>query len=453
MKQQITLSLLLLFGLIACRKEIVTGVDPYLQKVQAVLKDSVTISDYMELDFQRAVLSKVDSAGLYYLRIPFKCKKLANDFVIVKTTRSGEIQKGKIVHLEGNAVENGEGKVRRRTFDGAVCISSLDRKTIFSSAIKNGFIEELHRGTNNLRLDVVPEEDVLPEVVVIAYVNDYSYSISYWYMLESYFYDSYDFGGGGDGGYYGSSDGSGGYYDGGGGYYSGDGGSSDPYGGVQQEQPILIDYETQEQNPSIDIQKFINCFKSIPDAGSTCSIEIFADIPVDSDPYKVFDFESGSPGHTFLQIKKSNGNQSVIQNIGFYPKDGLKTIATNAPIDGKFVDNGSHEFNASLKMNLSSENLNSTLTEILYLATFIKYDIDNYNCTDFALDVFNKTRVNKLEIPLYDIPGNYPSTGTRMPQGLYNKLKQMKDGKDPEAVNITIGIEKGWVATSTGPCN
>ena len=59
----------------------------------------------------------------------------------------------------------------------------------------------------------------------------------------------------------------------------------------------------------------------------------------------------------------------------------------------------------------------------------------------------------KLDIPLYDIPGNVPSSGTRMPQGLYNKLQEMKVSGHPEAKNINIGFQKGWVARSTGPCN
>jgi hypothetical protein len=127
-------------------------------------------------------------------------------------------------------------------------------------------------------------------------------------------------------------------------------------------------------------------------------------------------------------------------------------MLTNAPIDGKFVDNGMHEFNASFKMNLSPQNFNSTLTEMLYLRN-MKYDIDNFNCTDWALNVFNKTRTDKLEIPLIDIPGNVPSSGSRTPQGLYLKLREMKNANHPEAANIDMMFMKGWTAYSDGPCN
>jgi hypothetical protein len=79
----------------------------------------------------------------------------------------------------------------------------------------------------------------------------------------------------------------------------------------------------------------------------------------------------------------------------------------------------------------------------------MQYDIDNYNCTDWALAVFNKQGYG-LDIPLYDIPGTYPSAGTSMPQGIYNKLQQMKNSGDPHADKIQIGFYKGYVTSSDG---
>jgi len=452
MKQLITITLILVVAMTSCKKATDQLSENYLQNVQAGLKDSTINSDFTQLDFSRAILSKVDSVQLYLLRIPFKGHNLRNDFVILKTSQSGQIQLGKFVHLEGNVSEYGEGVVKRRKFDGNITISSLNRQETLSSAVKDGFIEAYHKQNTALKTSVLQAPDVMPEIIVIAYVSSGGISFSDWVWLQSFFTNS---GGGGSwGGYYGSLDGgSGGSY-GGGGNSGGStgGGPTGGGGGISQEPPIMIDLEVQDENPTIDLQKFINCFNAIPDAGATCSIEIFADIPVDTDPNKLFDFTSGSPGHTFVNIRKSNGSQSVSQNIGFYPKTGWKTVLTNAPIDGKFVDNSNHEFNAGLKMSLTPADLTSTLTEILYLKNS-KYDIDNYNCTDWALSVFNKTRTNKLEIPLYDIPGNVPSTGTSTPQGLYNKLKQMKTANGPEAANINIDILKGWAGNSTGPCN
>jgi hypothetical protein len=441
----------LLVGLIAlssCQKELQQNNDDYISNIKASLKDSVSSQDYNKLDFTKAILSKSDSAGLYLLRIPFHGKELKNDFVLLQTSKTGQVQRGKIIHLEGARKEYDF----HITWNGSVEISSLNRKDILQSAITNGYIEAFHKTRADARLNSMMAPDVLPEIVVVAYISS-GVSYSDWVWLQSFFYQSMDYGSGGggggsyDGSYYGSLDGS---YSGGGGTYSG---STDPIGGVSTEPMMLVDKDTYADKSAIEIKNYIKCFDAVPDAGSTCSIEIFADIPVDADPTKLFDFNSGSPGHTFIQLKKSNGSKSVIQNIGFYPKTGWKVVLTNAPLDGKFVDDSQHEFNASLKMNLSPAVLRSALTEVLYLANFIKYDIDDYNCTDFALDVFNKCRSVKLEIPLYDIPGSYPSYGTSTPQGLYNQLKAMKNSNSPEAANINIGMVKGWVAASSGPCN
>src|SRR5690242_13870644 len=118
MKRIITLSLLFFVAFVSCQKESVSKNNRYLENVKAALKDSVSASDYTQFDFSRAVLSKVDSVQLYCLRIPLKGMKLEKDFVILKTSSWGKIEAGRIVHLEGNEVEYGEGAVKRRTFNG-----------------------------------------------------------------------------------------------------------------------------------------------------------------------------------------------------------------------------------------------------------------------------------------------------------------------------------------------
>jgi hypothetical protein len=58
-------------------------------------------SDFSNLDFSKAVLSKADSAGFYFLRVPFNERSIRNDFLPLQTNRIGGVKRGKILHLEG----------------------------------------------------------------------------------------------------------------------------------------------------------------------------------------------------------------------------------------------------------------------------------------------------------------------------------------------------------------
>lgn len=451
--------------LASCKKESNSPVPNggFPDKIKAALKDSLSENDFIQLDYSRAVATKIEKEKVILVRIPFSGKKIASNYVLVKADYDWGMLAGKIVEMEGEVNSaTRQSKVPAYKFQGEIIIQSLNRSQEIKSVIEDGIIKAFHQTAEPLSStsSVFPDPYiVLPEVVVVASYSsgDGGVSWSTWVSLMSFFND-YSIGGGGYYGSYdpsagdGSADGGGG---GGGGYTGGSGGGGSDTGDdpIFAEDAIYIDYETIEDKEAIDIQKYIDCFSAVPDAGAECSIEIFTDIPVDDDPNKLFNWDNQSPGHTFIQIMKVNGAQSAMQNIGFYPETDWKTILTPAPVDGKFVDNGEHEFNASFKMNVSATDFQSILTRVLYLARFVKYDIDEYNCTDWALDVFNDIRSDKLEIPKYDIPGGQAPGGTKTPQGLYNKLKQMKDSNHPEAGNITIGIFKGWVAYSQGPCN
>ena len=437
--------------LFSCKKEISqVNPDRFLENVKTDLKDSVNESDYSSLDFSEAVLNKVDSVGLYFLRVPFKGKSVATDFVMVNTDKEGKVKKGRIIHLEGKVNEFGEGIVKQRGFEGSISISALNRKVILNSPVDNGYITAFHLQQNTR--EQLMEANVMPEVVVVAYVST-GIDYSTWLWLNSLFYNyNYDTGGGAGGGsYYGSIDGGGGYYYGGGGggsYGDTDGGGST----VTEDKTMLIDVDTYVYKDPIDVEKYLKCFENIPDAGAKCEITIYTDIPVDSDPNKIFDFSTGSPGHTYIGIKKVNaaGDQSVLQYIGFYPKTGWKTIG-NFPTDAKFVDDGQHEYNASFDKTLRPDQLRSVISEIRSLE-HSSYDLDDFNCTDWALKVFNNQGY-KLSIPKYLVPGSIKADGVNTPQGVYNKLKEMKTTNAPNSDNIAIGFMKGWASNSNGPCN
>jgi hypothetical protein len=436
---------------------------PFIDNVKTSLRDSVSKSEYEALDFSKSLLWNVDSVNLHILRIPFKGKSLKDGFVLLQLNEDREIITGRLI----NIIEAPDNNLYTgKPFNGSIAISWLNGSTIIKSEVSNGYITAFHPSIGSLRSLVVPYEGhVLGEVVVVSYIhNESTPSYSFWINLSSLFAWSYESSGGGYSANYNfldgwsSSGGGGGYYGGGGGL-GGGGGSAGGVGESQlhedpaEDPAIKIDFEPVENKDAIEVEKYLKCFANIPDAGSTCSIEILSDIPVDKDPNVFFNWNTGSPGHTFLQIKKSSGSEIVSQNIGFYPEEGWKTLLTTAPVKGKFVDNGYHEFNASLKRDISADQLKDVLIKIENLSKFVKYDIDEYNCTDFALEVFNSVPFSKpLEIPKFNIPGGMAPNGTNTPQGLYQKLKSMRQAGE-EYTNITIPGVKGFVSSSNGPCN
>jgi hypothetical protein len=470
MKHFLSFMLLTLF-IVSCKKDglLFDNVGPYMAKVQAALKDSMQQASFSGLDFSKAIQSRINKDTIY-LRIPVKGKLLQNEFVLLQTNDYGIIARGRVISMNGSTQQD-----RPTNYNGSIIINSLSGEELVQSDIINGYITAFHPKmfkrqqqltgiTSSAALvEPAPVYEELPEVVVVGHrSSDGGMSYGSWMSFVGMYgggsggpNGGYS-GSGGTSGYYGSSDGYGGSssYGGGGGSTGGSGQPSGGGGGkAYQDPPMLIDFEEQADNAAIDIEKFLKCFDAILDAGSTSSITLSTDIPVDKDYRKLFDWGTGAPGHVFVTITKQNGTQRVSQNIGFYPKIREKVALTPAPVEGKFVNNAGHEFNAEFRMDLTPENLRRTLTHIRYLARFIKYDIDEYNCTDFAIDVFNASRVDKLDIPLYDIPGGITAAGSRTPNGLYYRLYEMVAQGHPEAKNITTGIIKGWAGGSSGPCN
>lgn len=438
MKHKFIYLFLLLAAMVSCKKEISNHTD-FLSHLKTELKDRMPAA-YSSLNMQEVVVTKMDSSENLIVRIGWNQQLFQNYFLLLEVTPSGQLIKGRRIGIQGNVDDHHQ-------FHGTIVAAALNGTVLRASEIVNGYIKILHGDASQRTHSLEDPYRDLPEVVVTGYYpSSGGINWSTWYSLVSLFMDdNYTSTGGG-------------YYSSGAILYStidGGGGSGgiDNGGGIP-DQPIYIDYENQYANEAIDLEKYMKCFTAIPDAGASGSIEIFSDIPVDGDPSQFFDWSNGSPGHTFIQLRKWNGTQLVSQNIGFYPQSGWKTAMTPAPIDGKWVDNQGHSFNASYIVNLSAAQVQTAVTRILYLSHFVKYDIDDYNCTDWALDVFNATvsPAQELDIPRYAIPGGQAPNGTSTPNGLYRKLEELKNAGGTEAPSINIPL-LGIVGQSHGACD
>ena len=353
---------------------------------------------------------------------------------MLKSDNIGNIINAKIVHVERN-------KNKKIDADVAVVASSLDRKNVRylknlykkSKSSSNKSNSEISTSSNVSSLMEEEEpvgEQTLPDVVVTGYIYD-DPAPYYWYCFDDIL---------------GTSTGGGGTYT-----Y----GASDPYGGggggtTYSDETIDINYENADQSP-IDVAKYIKCFSSLSNVGATFKITIYSDIPVNSNPNDLFDFSTGAVGHTFLQLSKSNGDAIIQQNIGFYPETGWKSIA-NSPVTSKLVDNAGHEFNASLTITVDATRFQNALNKMQAEST-MKYDMDDFNCTDYALSVFNAAAPTYLSIPGMHIPNGTFGTTSNTPQGLYIELSNLSKAGGYPGGQISIPNTAPKAGASHGACN
>lgn len=418
--KQVTIFILLAALVIGCKKDQLLlnnkQNEKYLSRVIRSLKDSLSDKDFMSVDFDNIFLSKDSQNSSFIVRFGLKGFSIEKDFILIQADIDTAIIRGSIVHVEEEEINGDEGFI--------ITISSLGRQT--SYVLKD---DKEASGTQNQRAPTDTHD--LPEVVVTSY--SYSGLSSRWY----FYYGLLGYGGSGGG--YGESNvyGSASY----GGHRGG--------GGTAADKTIIIETESTFY-PAINLQQYLKCFSYISNSNATYTIAILTDIPVNGDPNKLFDWRTLSPGHTFLQFKKTNGSESVQQSIGFYPQVGWKAIEASAPVASKFVDNQGHEFNASLTIIVNPDKFQRALNEAAYLST-MRYDIDNFNCTDFALAVFNAASGEPLLIPKYHMPGSMYGEVSNTPQGLYNELVTLKSaGTYPGEIEIP-GV-CGYVGSSHGPC-
>ncbi len=408
------------------KQNIETAIDSkqisYLIKIKAALRDSMAADDFATINFDECYKNEDVNSGNYFFRIGFRNKKVSDEFVLLKTDSTGNITKAKIVHVQWNGNEKALADITIRS-------SSLNRRKVsYLKNAGNGRQSESVTASDmsSLMVEEGPAgEQVLPEVVVVGYTY-YDPIPTYWY-----FYD----------GMLGvNSGGSGTSY-----IY----GASGPVGGGGGTIPTMqIDYEFPENEKTIDVKKYLDCFGTVQEADATYTVTIATDIPVDGDPSRFFNWSEASPGHTYIELYKNGDAGLIKQNIGFYPNSSWKT-ANGYYIPSKMVDNAGHEYNARYSISVTNTQFQAALNAVQTYSTY-DYNIATFNCTDFALEVFNAAG-GDLYIPKYQIPG-YPNgtTGSNTPQGLYVKLDQM------DAAGYT-GVQKpgikGYGDGSHGPCN
>ena len=466
MKHLILLLAFTMLIMVSCKKEFSGNIEEtiYLKNVKSSLKDSLNAGDYADLDFTGVVKTHIDSGNVMLLRIPFKQKNIANDFVLLQTDDRGNCLKGRIVRINGTINKNHQ-------YNGAIIIAGLRRNELIESNITNGYIDAflpqaMQKSSLPEPYPVVPYYPwiTLPEVIVVSSYSSGGISWSDWYSLLGFFNSGA--GGGGGSGYYSGSgvEGAGGH-GGGSGSGTGGGGTNGGGGTIVIDEVIEFEAEYIYGLPGVDITKMFKCFDNVPSAGANYKIKLCSDLPSNNNPGVSANFSAVSGGHTFLTITKTNGSSSVTQSFGFYPKRMPSFWDPISPVASEMKDNGVQEINASIEMNITESHFTIIKQKAITWSTK-KYELADYNCSDYAIDIFNSIRSNPLTIPGYQIilPGSTnpwnPAGGSvtitinKSPQMLFLKLKEMKNGNSSEASNIRIDQSHNYRApVSKGECN
>jgi hypothetical protein len=154
------------------------------------------------------------------------------------------------------------------------------------------------------------------------------------------------------------------------------------------------------RNFPIDIRKHLAVFDTMDNNNATYIVEILVDIPDTADTGKLIKWDDGYPGHSFIRLTKSTRDTSVQRSLGFYPAGGSKTLFMNGSVKSKLLDDCDHAFDAKLFEEISAKEFANTIHWLITNSNGLYYDINDFNCTDFAVFVFNLARTGakiKLE--------------------------------------------------------
>ncbi|MFZ4769698.1 MAG: hypothetical protein ACOYLO_05915 [Ferruginibacter sp.] len=205
-------------------------------------------------------------------------------------------------------------------------------------------------------------------------------------------------------------------------------------------------------DPGINLQKFMNCFGTIPDAGATYQVKLCVDIPVNGHPTWAFNpSDNFSPGHVFLTLTKTNGTQSISQTVGFYPTGGAISPGTFKN-DGEPGDG--HEYNASLTINSLPASGFNTVVQNLLTHQNEQYNLENNNCANPAIQAFNSVISPPIVLPSYEVvkPLTVPVQILSMQQSPQRLYQYIQNFVESSQISKQIGV-KLKATNSYGSCN
>lgn len=141
------------------------------------------------------------------------------------------------------------------------------------------------------------------------------------------------------------------------------------------------------------------------------------------------DYSRGQVGHAYITMEKTTGTSTQSLTFGFYPnQDSWITVTNNAVASaiGEEAANNIRRSDIRYTVDISSSDFSNLSFKARDSATKF-YDLNDYNCTNYAIEVFNAAMSSdkKLSVP------NSSTTGYKTPSALHKKLADMKQQGTP----------------------
>lgn len=427
--------LAILFTLNSCNKDNIniTHSLSYSQQVIQQLKDSLSVNDFNKLDSTRTVVYKL-SSGNSLLQI------LTSDpqrFIIVEADINSRIVKGKILQFDTTNLVIATNNAN--SYNGSISIFALDGHQETKSIIKNNYL--VNYETNDLINNYYRNSDIksysilknkktfdnspytLPDAIVFSSLNGKnnltnSYYFNLFNILGSNFYQNQ--------------------------YLPIEPNEFGIYGSLYNVNFI------NDKKEAIDIISLINCFGTISDEGAKYSISVASLLPVDNHPEYFLNLSERSAGHAFISLTKENASgQSITQVIGFYPVvTDVNTML--GEVNSKIVNDEENKYSAIYSLDVNANQFRSAITKAISLS-HNNYNLYNFNCTNFAINVFNAAGGNINIEPQFCMP--YAMTPfisispIITPNALYRSIEKMQQSGNNNAILKTSKAKK-----SHGPC-
>lgn len=173
---------------------------------------------------------------------------------------------------------------------------------------------------------------------------------------------------------------------------------------------------------------------------SQYSIMVCGDVPDNSRPKKVY--AKKQPGHVFLILVMHDTvcrYEAVNMVFGFYPRRPASSVFFKN-VRCEIVDNSNRAYDVRIQKALSPSEFELVLENAIVFAQK-KYNLNQYNCYNYALDVFNalpgieKLPVNKVRFPFIAGKGGSPCC-------LYRDLEKLKQEPSVWSSSISFGAFK-----------